>query len=368
MDTGTAPASVGLVLRHYAVSAAIYGAALGFIAFCPLYRDLLQVSYGPVRPLQVYGWLYGLYLAAALPILLICRPASLWTSKNLAVAAYLARVARRLFGRGDAPRGSSLQPSYLEKHALAFLLIKLYYGPLMLNSAFLCANDLTPALEQTRAHPAGLEFLDGCYMIFVSGIFLLDSVLFFVGYHTEAGLLRNRLRFAETNLVRILVCVACYPPFNAVSAGFFGPSNYESRIVFRGDLAHPMTWILRGLAVLALLLLTSASCSLFTKASNLTNRGIVDWGPFRFVRHPGYVGKNLFWVFTVIPLFVPNTTAPDFTWGAYLFLCASVVWAVLGWGTIYYLRALTEEQFLRQDPDYVAYCHKVRYRFIPGLL
>jgi protein-S-isoprenylcysteine O-methyltransferase Ste14 len=37
------------------------------------------------------------------------------------------------------------------------------------------------------------------------------------------------------------------------------------------------------------------------------------------------------------------------------------------WGTIYFLRSVTEEQFLSRDPEYVAYCQRVKYRFIPGI-
>jgi protein-S-isoprenylcysteine O-methyltransferase Ste14 len=43
-------------------------------------------------------------------------------------------------------------------------------------------------------------------------------------------------------------------------------------------------------------------------------------------------------------------------------LCGFVAWA-----TIYFLRAITEERFLGKDPEYVAYCQRVKYRFIPGV-
>jgi protein-S-isoprenylcysteine O-methyltransferase Ste14 len=130
---------------------------------------------------------------------------------------------------------------------------------------------------------------------------------------------------------------------------------------------HPVTWILRAFAAFFLLLLVSSSLSLFTRASNLTNRGIVDWGPYRIIRHPGYFAKNMFWLMTLIPAFVPNKVDPRFTWPAYLLFCATLVWGFLGWGTLYFLRSITEERFLMRDPDYVAYCKKVRYRFIPGV-
>jgi hypothetical protein len=78
----------------------------------------------------------------------------------------------------------------------------------------------------------------------------------------------------------------------------------------------------------------SASLSLFTKASNLTNRGIVDWGPYRYIRHPGYLGKNMFWLMTLIPVLVPDKKFPGFSWPLFLLYCASIIWGFIGWSTI----------------------------------
>jgi protein-S-isoprenylcysteine O-methyltransferase Ste14 len=75
----------------------------------------------------------------------------------------------------------------------------------------------------------------------------------------------------------------------------------------------------------------------------------------------------MFWLMTMIPAFIPNTADPRFTWSSFLFFCLTMVWGFIGWATLYFLRALTEEKFLMRDPDYVAYCKKVKYRFIPGV-
>jgi protein-S-isoprenylcysteine O-methyltransferase Ste14 len=37
------------------------------------------------------------------------------------------------------------------------------------------------------------------------------------------------------------------------------------------------------------------------------------------------------------------------------------------WSLLYFLRAITEERHLGNDPDYREYCKKVRYRFVPGV-
>jgi protein-S-isoprenylcysteine O-methyltransferase Ste14 len=366
LDASLPPASIAQVWKHYLCSAILYGLLLVFVAFNPWFRELLRVSIGNVRALDLYCGLYAAYLGLAPIVFFVFRPRSLWISKNLAIAGWFARLLRHVFVKSGVD-ACPLAPSDLEKHALAFLAIKLFYGPLMLNSAFVEYSGVPRLMNGLAAGLPVPYVLDLAYLLLVRFAFLLDSLLFFVGYHTEAGWLKNRLRYAETNVFRILVCILCYPPFNAVTCSFFGPSNHDPRILFHGDVTHPATWVLRGIALAALVLMTSASLSLFTKASNLTNRGIVQRGPYRLIRHPGYLGKNLFWVATLAPLFVPDFARSDFTWPRHLLLCATVAWGVLGWGTLYFLRALTEEQFLRRDPDYVEYCKRVKYRFIPGI-
>lgn len=43
-----------------------------------------------------------------------------------------------------------------------------------------------------------------------------------------------------------------------------------------------------------------ASLSLGFKASNLTNRGIVTKGPYRWVRHPAYAAKLGIWLIQLV--------------------------------------------------------------------
>jgi protein-S-isoprenylcysteine O-methyltransferase Ste14 len=361
-------ASVGCVLRHWGASMALYTPLLGLLFFNSWFRGLLQISVGGVWAWQVYLGLYAAYAGLAPVVFLIFRPRSLWNSKNVMIVGWLGRIVRHVRRHGFAAGDGSWRPGFKEKHAGCFLLIKLIYGPLMLSSGFVAMNGLAPFLVQWSQAPNGLTKLDAAYGVLVAAVFLLDSVLFFVGYHTEAACLGNEVRYVETSLSGLVVCLACYSPFNVVTTTFLGPSNDETQILFRGDLHHPLTWVLRGLAVGSLVLLTSASFSLFTKASNLTNRGIVERGPYRWIRHPGYVGKNLFWLFTLLPLFVAvDFSNPAFPWKEHVVFCLVRIGGFVGWCTVYVLRALTEERLLRQDPDYVAYCEKVRYRFIPGL-
>ena len=81
------------------------------------------------------------------------------------------------------------------------------------------------------------------------------------------------------------------------------------------------------------------------------NRGICDVGPYRFVRHPIYMGYLL----THIG-----------------FLClAPSSWNIAVYVVSYALmipRIFAEERLLGGDPEYAAYCERVRSRLIPGVL
>jgi protein-S-isoprenylcysteine O-methyltransferase Ste14 len=104
-----------------------------------------------------------------------------------------------------------------------------------------------------------------------------------------------------------------------------------------------------------------ATVALGLRARNLTNRGIVTTGPYRWTRHPTYVSKNVSWWIGATPLFLKLACTDPWR----------LVPAILGtaaWSGISVLRALTEERHLGSDPDYRAYRSRVGWRFIPGLV
>jgi protein-S-isoprenylcysteine O-methyltransferase Ste14 len=347
----------------------LYGLLLGLLAVNPWFRGLLSISVEGTSALRVYWWLYLAYLGLALPIYLAFRPAALLESKNLLALGALRRIFQAAVSRVSQTPIPPLAFSEKEKYALVFLVVKLFFGPLMLNSAFDSWNRLTTCKKLFAGLPSmGLATrFDQGYIMLVYAVFLLDSFLFFIGYHTEAGFLRNKIRAVETSVLGILVCIVCYGPFNLVTVGVLGPSAADPFIVAMGNSHSVWTWALRAVAIFALLLLISASASLFTRASNLTNRGIVTWGPYRYIRHPGYLAKNLFWLMTLIPILIPNTSSVFFSWKGYWISCLCVIGGFLCWGALYFFRAITEEKFLSRDPDYIAYCQKVKWRFIPGV-
>ena len=79
-----------------------------------------------------------------------------------------------------------------------------------------------------------------------------------------------------------------------------------------------------------------ASVALGFKASNLTNRGIVQSGPYAHVRHPAYIAKNLAWWIGLLPWILSHaTTEPVAAIGAVL--------GMAGWSCLYGF-TVTEER------------------------
>jgi steroid 5-alpha reductase family enzyme len=79
--------------------------------------------------------------------------------------------------------------------------------------------------------------------------------------------------------------------------------------------------------------------------SNLTHRGIITSGPFRFTKHPSYVSKNIAWWLISVP-FLSKSSPLDAVW-----FSAGLMFI----NSLYFVRAISEEAHLSEDPTYVAY-------------
>jgi protein-S-isoprenylcysteine O-methyltransferase Ste14 len=104
----------------------------------------------------------------------------------------------------------------------------------------------------------------------------------------------------------------------------------------------------------ALFLWAMASNAFFAEGVRIQQeRGhaVAAGGPYRYVRHPGYVGTIL------------SQAATPFLLGSAWALIPSVASAVL-----YVVRTSLEDQTLRQElPGYESYAQRTRYRLLPGV-
>lgn len=80
------------------------------------------------------------------------------------------------------------------------------------------------------------------------------------------------------------------------------------------------------------------------------NRGVKIEGPYRFVRHPMYLGYMTLQVGFLLG-----------GWSLHNFLIIITVWV------LHLTRIVAEEKILSQDPDYQAFMSKVRFKLIPGI-
>ncbi len=216
-----------------------------------------------------------------------------------------------------------------EKVAVLFLLVKLFYIPLMTNFFFTNWSELS--FKNIEWYPFLLILL-----------FTIDTLIFTVGYAFEFP--SSRVRSVEPTIFGWFVALVCYPPFNSM-VGKYVPWGANDYVQFGN-----YTLIARIFVVALLIIYVWASVALGLKASNLTNRGIVSRFPYSIIRHPAYISKNLIWWVTLIPVM---------TWPFAL--------GIGFWTVIYFFRAYTEERHLLKDPDYVEYCKKVKWKFIPYL-
>lgn len=190
-------------------------------------------------------------------------------------------------------------------------------------------------------------------------LFAADVVFGAVGYLLTFRVIDAHLRWAEPTMLGWLVAVMCYPPFwTALQDKYFaygGPLNWQT---YFADV--PALQVLWGVAILLLLGIYVWATVIFgCRFSNLTHRGVITNGPYRFTKHPAYISKNLSWWLIAIP-FIPQGSPAEMIRNCLILLCVNF---------IYFLRAKTEERHLSRDPTYVAYAEWIeRHGMFRGLV
>ncbi|MGU7784739.1 isoprenylcysteine carboxylmethyltransferase family protein [Burkholderia sp. PU8-34] len=242
----------------------------------------------------------------------------------------------RFLFRGEMP--ASWQPV---RELLAGWMVKAFFLPLMTVYLSKDADHLSASLANAMHAPMSLALFVFMYDL----SFTMDLMFGTVGYLCTFRILDSHVRTAEPTTLGWVAALICYQPFwSLISTNYI---HYEGSMFWDNWLlSAPAIRVVWGATIIALLLCYALSTIAFgLRFSNLTNRGIITSGPYRFTKHPAYITKNLSYWMVSVPFVEPL--------GWQVALAHSAALATVN--LIYYLRAKTEERHLMRDPDYRAY-------------
>lgn len=196
----------------------------------------------------------------------------------------------------------------------------------------------------TQLHQLGGDVVE--VVIYLTRIAITaELVIVVVGYTLTVRLFDSHIRSTNYYLGAWLVTLVCYYPFNELVTGqifAYRPAGGWVSVIH--DFPT-FKWAWLALILTSYFVWLWATAIYGLRWSNLTHRGIITEGPYRFTKHPDYLAKSLFFWFTAAPFVTALTT-----WQA---ITASLGLLVVN--GIYYGRARMEEKHLSDDPDYVAY-------------
>jgi Isoprenylcysteine carboxyl methyltransferase (ICMT) family len=223
-------------------------------------------------------------------------------------------------------------------HLLGWI-VKGYFLPLMF--VYAC-NNLDKFTQYDFSRLTSFAYY---FDFLIDFMYFADVGLAAMGYLMTLRLCDTHLRSTEPTMLGWIVTLVCYQPLWSIVGKQY--LDYET--------GHPWgVWLwnmplLHGVWGSVILLLVAvylwATVIFAARFSNLTHRGIITNGPYRFTKHPAYLAKNLSYWLISVPFLVHES------WGAMIRACL----LLLLLNGIYYLRARTEEAHLSRDPAYVLY-------------
>ncbi|MGA8706641.1 MAG: isoprenylcysteine carboxylmethyltransferase family protein [Steroidobacteraceae bacterium] len=257
-----------------------------------------------------------------------------WVDQRLAEPRdALWQMGRLLLGQWQDVSGAVVW-----QHLLGWL-VKGYYLPLMFT--YFCGNldkllhyDLTLLVDFKG-------YYDWAYFT----LYFIDVALVSMTYLMSLKLTDTHIRSAEPTCFGWLVALICYEPFwSVIGNQYLGyGSNREWGYWFGSS---PTLYALWGSVILLLVVIyVWATIAFGGRFSNLTHRGIITSGPYRYTKHPAYLAKNLSWWLVSMPFMFGVSALASLR-------CCALLLMLNG---VYYLRAKTEERHLSLDPDYRRY-------------
>lgn len=226
-----------------------------------------------------------------------------------------------------------------DRQAVLGWIVKAFYLPIMISSVYaFLYNAFDP--------DPGRRGWWMAYAMVYQSLFAVDTAFATIGYCSTSRRIGAHIRSTEPTALGWVAALVCYPPLNVLilHRWLSYDDGYDWISMLHG---YPVLSALWALAILSATgLYVWATVAFGPRFSNLTNRGIITSGPYRWFKHPSYIGKNLAWWLVSVPFI--STSGPV----AAVTNCA----ALLTLGAIYVLRAKTEERHLLSDPAYRSYC------------
>ena len=296
------------------------------------YETELGLYYQENKSIEILFYLACIYSVIAIPIFL--------SKKKNECGSKLLYLVNSLAKKKFDDKAKNI--------ALAFG-VKLFFIPLMIpwtvEFAFVIKGML---FDTTKTYSSFVVYFNKYLFLLISYLIGFVALLYYsFGYLIESSYLNNKIKSVEPTIFGWAVTLICYPLF--ITFVLIAIPFYTNEMAFFKN--QEITFIVRIFLLLVMTFKIWSIAALGAKCSNLTNRGIVTKGPYRWVRHPHYLAKLIVWWVTLIPAFALY----DF-W---------IIGTMVFWTVIYILRAVTEENHLLADEDYVAYCSQVKWRFIP---
>ncbi|HEY2783066.1 MAG TPA: isoprenylcysteine carboxylmethyltransferase family protein [Steroidobacteraceae bacterium] len=311
--------------RRVAMRLAGFAATLALIAFA--YWLLPEYAGSFYQP-------FWNYLRTLSPVLLLVPLYFTWIDTRLAEDddEYLA------FGRLALGQWRKINSVLIRRHLMGWT-VKGFFLPLM--TVYL-VNEITMTFHAYGA--GGIQAISS--FEFLNHLaFAIDVLFCVVGYTCTLRLFDSHIRSVEPTMLGWVAALVCYQPFYSVIGQFY--LQYEGDVFWDTWLnAWPALRSAWGGVIIGLLMIYTLSTVAFgVRFSNLTHRGIITGGPYRFTKHPAYLSKNLSWWLISVPFVSGQGAATALRHCCLLLLLNGV----------YYVRARTEERHLSWDPKYVAY-------------
>lgn len=329
---GEAPprAPTAATVRLARVALKLLGLTATFLAIAGAYWAFPVYRSGQDQALRALLAIIG-------PALFLLTPVYVWITDSRMSEP---RDGCYMAGLAVTGRWTEIDRPLLSQYLLGWT-VKAFFLPLMAGYA-LADTAWFLAFDPNKGYGSGPY---GWYEFLYRFVFFADVLWATLGYGLTLRLFDTHIRSTEPTLAGWIVCLACYNPFWGILARNY--VNYDDGLNWGSWLAGASALGFAWAIAITMLNLVYfwATASFGVRFSNLTHRGILTNGPYRFSKHPAYLAKNLTWWLISVPFI--TTAAPSEA----LRMCMLLL-LVNG---IYVLRARTEERHLEADPVYRSY-------------